>query len=323
VSFAWPVALLGLLLVPVAVAGYVVLDRRRRREATRFTNPALAPNVVGRAPGWRRHAAPALALAAFALLLVGIARPEWTRDVPREEATVMLALDTSRSMAATDVEPTRLGAARRAASAFLDTVPDEYRVGIVSFSTRAEVVLPPTTDREAARKALAALRLGSGTAIGDAIVRALAVVRPQEGTPVDPVEPVPASIVLLSDGAQTAGGAQPLAAAQRARRQDVPVSTVALGRRDAVVEVPLPGGLKEQVTVPPDAATLRRVAQVTGGSFFAETDPEALRRVYEDLGSRLVREPKREEVTSVFAAMGGVLLLAGGALSSLWFGRAL
>jgi Ca-activated chloride channel family protein len=328
VSLSWPLALTLLALVPIAVWGYLALDQRRRNEASRFGNPALLPALVSEQPGRRRLVPPVLVLAALVLLVIGLARPHIVRSLPKEEATVVLAMDTSRSMAAKDVKPSRLAAARSAAETFLDTVPDRFRVAIVSFSTKAEVVLPPTADRDAARASLAQLRLGTGTAIGDALARALSLVAPQPaaaaGQPAAPVAAAtPASILLLSDGAQTAGGVRPLEAAKRAAQLKVPVSTIALGTRDATVEVPLPGGLKQLVTVPPDPQTLRQVAQTTGGRFFEAPTATDLEEVYKELGSRLGRERRSVEVTSVFAGFGAVLLLAAGGLSSAWFRRAL
>ena len=324
-TFAWPLALAGLIAIPILAGLYVLAARRRRRGAERFANPALVPNLVAASPGWRRHVAPILALGALALLVVGVARPHVVRDVTRDEATIVLAIDTSRSMAATDVQPTRFAAAKQAALAFLDEVPDNYNVGIVSFSTSADPVLPPTTDREAARTALSELRLGSGTAIGAAITRSVdlaldrkdAQAKPQAG------ERSPAAVLLLSDGAQTAGDIRPGPAAQRARRLGVPVSTVALGTGNAVVEVPRPGGLKERVVVAPDVQTLRGIARTTGGSFSEAPSAARLQSVYRELGTRLARDRKRVEVTSAFAAGGAVLLLVGSTLSSLWFRRAL
>jgi Ca-activated chloride channel homolog len=325
-SFAWPIALVGLIAVPLLVGLHVLASRRRRREAARFANPALVPNLVAVSPGWRRHVPPAIALVALALLLVGVARPHVVRDVTRDEATIVLAIDTSRSMAANDVQPSRFEAAKAAASAFLEEVPKSYSVGIVSFSTSADPVLPPTTDRDAARAALTELRLGSGTAIGTAIVRSVELAlgqreaqTPQPATGV----PSPAAVLLLSDGAQTSGDVRPLPAAERARRFGVPVSTVALGTRDAVVEVPRPGGLKERVVVAPDVSTLRLVARTTGGTFAEAPDAAKLESVYRELGTRLAHDRKRVEVTSAFAAGGGVLLLLGSALSSVWFRRVL
>jgi len=325
VTFAWPLALAGLALIPVLAAVYVLASRRRRRGARRFANPALVPNLVPSSPGWRRHVAPVLALAALALLVVGVARPHVVRTVARDDATIVLAIDTSRSMAAQDVQPSRFDAAKQAALAFLDEVPKSYSVGIVSFSDSAAPVLPPTTDREAARTALAELRLGSGTAIGNAITRSVDLALDQRAgrqtPPPGPGRRAPAAVLLLSDGAQTAGDIRPLPAAQRARRLGVPVSTVALGTGNAVVEVPRPGGLEERVTVAPDVSTLRLVARTTGGSFSSAPDAAQLESVYRELGTRLAHDRKRVEVTSAFAAGGAVLVLLGSTLSSLWFRR--
>ena len=324
-SFAWPLALLLLIVIPVLAGLQVLAARRRRRQAARFANPALVPNLVSSSPGWRRYLPPALALVALALLLVGVARPHVVRDVTRDEATIVLTIDTSRSMEATDVKPSRFAAAKQAALAFLEEVPDEYSVGIVSFSTNADPVLPPTTDREAARTALNELRLGSGTALGAAIARSveLALEEAERERPRAAGELSPGAVVVLSDGAQTSGDVQPQAAAQRARELGVPVSTVGLGTGDAVVEVPRPGGLKERVVVAPDLPTLRQIAQTTGGTFAEAPSAAKLEKVYRDIGTRLAVDPKRVEITSAFAAGGAVLLLLGGTLSSLWFRRAL
>lgn len=326
-SFSSPTALVALVAIPLLVGLYVVLGRRRRRDAARFANPALVPNLVPDAPGWRRHVPWALVLAALGVLVVGIARPHMVRDVTRNEATIVLAIDTSRSMAAEDVQPSRFAAARAAAEEFLDEVPEEYAVGIVSFATSADPVLPPTIDREAARTALRELRLGSGTALGTAVTRAVDMAlgrREEEAAPKQQEgERSPAAVLVFSDGAQTSGQIRPLPAAQRARRFGVPVSAVGVGIGDAVVEVPLPGGLKQRVVVPPEPQALRLVARTTGGTFVAAPGAGSLESVYEELGTRLAKDRKRVEVTSAFAAGGAVLLLLGGALSSHWFRRAL
>ena len=214
-TFGTPIALLGLLVIPAIVALLVVGERRRKAQGALFGTPAL---VAASAPAPRRirRLLPfALALVALAALIVGVARPRATLSVPGRQATVILALDTSRSMTATDVKPSRLAAAVAAARTFLDVAPDGYSIGIVSFSTRATVVLAPTTDREAARTALDQITLGSGTALGDAIDRSVAAARP--GLTADqptPKDAPPATVVLLSDGEQTAGGKLPLVAAE-------------------------------------------------------------------------------------------------------------
>lgn len=327
-TFAWPLALLGLIAIPAVLAVYLIADRRRDRDAARFGSPPLVRGLVAERPGARRHVPFALLLVALTVLVVGAARPHATISVPREEATVVLAVDTSRSMAAEDLVPNRLAVAQGAARAFLERLPETYRVAIVAFSSSAQVVLPPTTDRAVASDALAELRLGSGTALGDAVVRAVEVVRPRRaadapGQAPTAADPVPATIVLLSDGAQTAGRIEPAAAAALAARAGVPVNTVALGTGPAVVEVPLPGGLRERVTVEPDAATLRALASRTRGRFYEAPDADSLQEVYAELGSRLGREDADREVTQAFAAAAGLVLLAASALSMVWFRRAM
>lgn len=322
-SFQSPVWLLGLLAIPLLVLVYLLVGRRHKRAADRFANPALVPNLVPSGPGWRRYVPFAIALGALALLVVGIARPHVVRDVTRNEATIVLAIDTSRSMAATDVKPSRFEAANAAATTFLDTVPDAYRVGIVSFSTGASTVLTPTTDRDAAKVALGELRLGSGTAIGNAIVRSVELASTDEGQQAQSGAKSPSAVLLLSDGAQTAGGVTPDDAVKEARKLGIPVSTVALGTGDAVVQVPLPGGLQQRVTVAPDTEALQQIARATGGTFAEAPSAAKLQEVYRDLGTRLAKDPKRVEVTSAFAAGGAILLVLGGALSTWWFRRAL
>jgi Ca-activated chloride channel family protein len=318
-TFEWPLALVALAVVPLALAGYAVLHRRRGHHVARFATPALFPNVVARAPGRWRHLPIAVVLVALAALAVGVARPHATISVPREEATVVLVMDVSRSMAAKDVQPTRLGAARAAARRFLDRVPESFRVGMVAFATRAQVVAPATDDRSVPVAALEALRFGDGTALGEAILLALRVVSqvPMGETEQRP----PATILLISDGAQTQGTVTPQQAAQRARRAGVPVYTVALGTPNGIVERPLQGGFVERIRVPPDPENLRRLAVATGGEFFTAADDERLSQVYEDLGSRLGSREKRAEVTVAFAGAGGLLLLAAGTISALLFRR--
>ena len=223
-------------------------------------------------------------------------------------------------MAATDVQPSRLAAALAAGRAFLKEAPRSYAVGILTFSTHATLVLKPTTDRGAARSALDEIRLGSGTALGEGIEQSVLAARPGVASgAIPPPDVVPATVLLLSDGEQTTGNRTPTAATATAKRLRVPVSTVAFGTRDAVVEVPLPGGLKERVTVTPDARTLRAVAQATGGRFYQAASAEQLRQVYRQLGSRLGHRKESREITAAFGGAGALLLLA--ASGSRWCGR--
>jgi Ca-activated chloride channel family protein len=318
VSFQWPLMLLTLVAVPLAVAGYIALERRRERQAAIFASPALVPNLVGRRPGRLRHVPPALALFALAALATGLARPHATLSVDQEQATVVLAMDTSRSMVAEDVPPSRLAVAKEVVSGFLAKLPEDYRVGMVSFAQSAQTVLPATANREAAQASLRNLRTGDGTALGEGIARALQVA---QRVPAEKGKKPPASILVLSDGAQTQGVLEPLQAAQRAKKLRIPVYTVAFGTEQGVVEVVDDNGFTQRVTVPPDAPTLRRVSQVTGGRFYAAPSAEALTAVYEELGSRIGQVKEEREVTAAFAAGGALLLLAAGAVSAFLFGR--
>lgn len=321
-SFGWPLALLGLLLVPLVVAAYLLAQRRRVRYAARFTNLDLLANVVERSPGWRRHLPPALIVLALAALLISLARPERAVSVPREQATVVLTMDTSGSMTATDVSPNRMSAAQEAARGFVGDLPDKFRVGVVAFSSQAQLVVSPTHDREVVDTALESLRPVGGTALGDAL--GLSVATARSGEPEresESAERSPAVILLLSDGKNTQGQLQPLAAAARARQQKVPIFAVALGTPDGTVQVRDESGFVQTVPVPPDPATLRQVARETGGEFFAAPGEDDLKQVYEEIGSRVGYVKEQREVTVAFAAAGALLLLAGGTLSTLWFNR--
>ncbi len=255
---------------------------------------------------------------ALAVMVVGVARPHATMNVSREEATVVLALDVSRSMKAEDVEPTRLDAARNAAKEFLADVPEKFRIGIVTFATRAVVALPPTQDRELAARSLDTLRSGEGTAIGDAVALSLQMGRRQREE--DGAIP-PTSVLVISDGARDGGILDPDAAAERARKLGVPVYTVLVGTPEGVVEETLPGGFRRIIQVPTDPGIMTRIAEISGGEFFTAVDDEGLAQVYEELGSRLGTKEEEREVTDFFAAGSALLLLTGGALSALLFRR--
>lgn len=317
-SFESPLALVALVVVPLLALLYGRRERRRAEAAAAFTSPSLLPNLVDASPRWRRHLPLAIFLVALAAMIVGVARPHATVSVPKEEATVMLAVDTSLSMQATDVRPSRLAAARGIARALIAKVPKKFRIGIVAFTARSFVVLPPTQDRELADAALANLHSGEGTALGDAIAQAVALGKRQRAT--DGSVP-PTSVLVISDGAQMSGRTSPLAAAARARQARVPVYTVVLGTASGVVHAKLPGGYTVDIRVPPRADVLRRVAQASGGEFFTAADDSDLRDVYAKLGSRLGHVRQQRELTDVFAGGSAALLIFGGALSALWFRR--
>lgn len=321
-TFAWPLALASLALVPLALGAYLLLQRRRMRYAVRFTNLDLLANVVDERPRWRRHLPPALFALALALLLVGVARPQVVMQTPDERATVVLAMDVSGSMEATDVEPTRLVAAQRAADTFLDKVPDRLKVGLVTFSDGADVLVAPTDDHEAVRSALGSLQAGGATAIGDAIA---ASARLGSGETVFAAEGggegTPLVVLLLSDGEPSPGTLDPIQAAEDAESRDVRIYTVALGTDEGTVTLTDQFGNPEVVPVPPDRETLSRVAEISGGQFFDAPSEAALEQVYAELGSDVGSKEEKTDVTWAFAGAGALLLLAGGLLSAFWFNR--
>jgi Ca-activated chloride channel homolog len=317
VSFHWPLVLTGLAALPVLVALYIDRDRRRVASQARFGNPDLLPNVVDREPGRLRYLPPLVLLVALVFMIVGVARPHATVSVPREEATIILAMDVSRSMKATDVEPTRLDAARVAAKTFLDEVPEKFRVGVVSFATRAVVGVAPTEDRTLVGTALDTLKPGEGTAIGDAVALSVRVGQPRE----EGAEVPPRAIVLISDGARDGGQVDPVEAAQQAKRRGVPVYSVLVGTPEGVVEEQLTGGLRRIIRVPPNPETLEQVATTSGGEFFAAPDAAGLGRVYEELGSRLGTRDEDREITDVFAGLAAALVLVAATISAFLFRR--
>lgn len=357
-TFAAPELLLALLLVPAAVAVYVAVQRRRSRYAVRFTNVDLLSNLVERSPRWRRHLPPLLYLLAIVALAFALARPSTTVAVPRDEATIILAIDTSGSMRATDVSPTRLDAATKAAGSFVDQLPDRFRVGLVAFSTAARVIVAPTTDKAAIHDGLDSLAADGGTALGDAILTSLQAAgleratQPGAGAPSPPVGPSPApsasvrpsplpsasapaspsasggdatsqpivATVLLSDGASTIGR-DPLDAAAQAAALDVPVYTIALGTQDGTIELPNPFGQRQDVPVPPDPETLAAIAETTGGRSFEAPTSDDLAQIYRSLGSRVGYIDEQQEVTQLFAAAALVFVVAGAGLAAHWFNR--
>jgi Ca-activated chloride channel family protein len=346
-SFQSPWLLLGLLAIAGFVGLWLWLERRRARYAIRYTNVDVLATVVSER-SWLRYVPAALLVAGLGALVLGLARPQVERTLVRERATVILVLDTSRSMQAKDVRPTRLAAAQEALRTFLDQAPDGLRVGFVVFAGEAQVATPPTNDHELVDTAITDVDeflVFGGTAIGDALQTAVLLGRqitdlvPEEGgtaapAPTEttrtlaqaqscPEEPSPVSILFLSDGAQTRGLLQPLEGARLAREACFPVYTIALGTPEGVIERGPFGGFGsdqgELIPVPPDPDTLREIARVTGGEFSEARDADTLESAYENLGSRLGREPGESEITWLFLAIGGVLvLLAGGVAAFVW-----
>lgn len=347
-SFTSPALLLALLLVPLAIAGYLLVQRRRSRYVVRFTNVDLLSNLVPRTPAWRRHVPPALYVLALAALVIGLARPSAMLAVPREDATIVLAMDVSGSMLATDVAPSRLDSAKQAASAFIDQLPASFRVGLVTFGTAAQVAVSPTTDRAEVHAALDALQAEGGTALGDAIGLSLGMAQdvidaaansaadpgasspspsPLAGTSADPSAPAGASepplvaTVLLSDGANSTGRLEPAEAARTAAAVGMPVFTIALGTATGVVSVTDEFGVRHTIEVPPDTDTLAAIAETTGARSFEAPTADDLRQIYESVGSRVGVRYEAQEITQWFAAAGLVLMVAGAGLAAHWFNR--
>jgi Ca-activated chloride channel family protein len=319
-SFASPGLLALLVLVPLAAAGHVWLERRRDDRAAAWARPALLPNMVERPPSWRRHLPTALLLLGLALLLVGFARPKLRETVGRQDATMILVLDVSGSMAAKDSLPTRIAAARAAADRFVAGLPHGYRMSVIVFSDHAAVVAPPTQDLARVRAVIAAARTGpQGTALSEAVWHAVDVARtvPRESDGRKP----PAEIVVFSDGGQTAGRITLQQAIAKARDARVPVSAVAIGTPSGIVDQPLQGGLQEQIQVPVEPQLLQQLARSTGGRFFAGARAVDVAAVYRSLGSRVGRRRTTVEVTAAAAGGGLACMLAGAALSGLWFRR--
>jgi Ca-activated chloride channel family protein len=306
-TFAWPTALLALFLVPVFAGVYVLMQRRRRAYAVRFTNLSLLREVVGQGPGLRRHVPPALFLLGLAALLLSLARPTIVLAVPRSGGDVMLVIDVSGSMAASDLQPTRLQAATGAATQFIDALPDGARVGVVSFSQGASVVAPLSTDRIRAENALATLTPNGGTAIGDGLDAALNQLAQRSA------DSAPGTVVLLSDGENNLGQA-PMTVASRAKQQGVQVDTVGIGQRGAQTYV-------DRQPVGLDETTLKSIADTTGGQYFYAGDTTQLSAIYNQLGSQINWVQERTEVTALVSGLASAFLVASAALAMRWFGR--
>jgi Ca-activated chloride channel family protein len=316
-SFAQPLFLLALLLVPLGVVAYVRHERTRRAAAAAFAAPALQASLVPRRPGWRRHV-PLVAYAlALTVLILALAKPQTTVAVPVERASIMLTTDYSGSMQATDVPPSRLQAARTAANSFLEQVPSAVRVGLVAFNQAARLAESPTTDRDAVRSAISVLQPSGGTATGEALAVSLGVLARQ--TDADGVR-VPSAIILLSDGASVKGR-PPQELAQRAKDLKIPIYTVTLGTAAGTIQVPRDNGTMRTVAVPPDPNESREVAAISGGRAFTASTVKNLSAVYQQLGSRIGYRNEQREITAAFSG-GALALLAGGALLSMhWFRR--
>lgn len=351
-NFLAPQMLLGLLLVPVAIGFYLWAQRRRSKYAVRFTNLDLLANLTPRRPSWRRHLPPVLYLGAIAALLIGLARPTMVIATPREDATVILAMDVSGSMRARDVSPTRLDAAKASALSFIAQLPEGVRVGIVSFASEPVTLVSPTTDRAQLKQAIDGLAARDGTAMGDALMQVLDIAEKiqtdNKETPDATASPSPATsgasaapgasgapsvptdqpsgqplvaAILLSDGANSVGQAEPLDAAQRAKTLGVPIYTIALGTPSGQVTVQDQFGQDVTLDVPPDSESLSQIASITGAKDFNAPTAADLASVYKNLESRIGYSQERQEVTFALVGAGLLLVVLGAGLSAVWFGR--
>jgi Ca-activated chloride channel family protein len=266
----------------------------------------------------------AILLLALTALLVGFARPRAMISTRRENATIVLAIDTSRSMAATDLKPNRLEVVKAAAKRFVDHLPAKYRVGVVSFASTAQVAAPATRDRGLVSRALSQLDTGGATALGDGIAAAVKVglsVQRDVGRPGRAGELPPAAVVLFTDGIQEGGEVSAGDAVSRARALHVAISPVLVGTAYGFLKIPRVGGFTQYIQVPADPTELRTIAKVTKGHFLVDPRTAQLAPVYRDLGSRLGTTRKREEISFVFAIAAVSLLVGGGSLSAVWLRR--
>ena len=340
-SWQWPELLWTLLLLPLLVAAYLWLLNRRRKNAVRFASVALVKQAMGRGPGWRRHLPPALLLLAVAVLLLASARPMARLKLPSQQETIVLAMDVSGSMRATDVQPNRLIASQEAAKAFVAGLPRSVRIGVVSFAGTAAVVQAPTFSREDVVAAIDRFQLQRGTAIGSGIVLSLATLFPDDGidlsqitgqramppapgekkekkpfTPVEPGSFGSAAVILLTDGQRTTGP-DPLEAARMAAERGIKIFTVGIGTKAGEII----GFEGWSMRVRLDEETLKNIANLTRGNYFYAGTAEDLKQVYQGLSSRLVVETKETEISALFALAGALLVLLAGGLSVWWFGR--
>ncbi|MFH0913856.1 MAG: VWA domain-containing protein [Chloroflexota bacterium] len=337
-SFLWTKLLWLLLLVPVLIAAYILLQRRRQKYALRYASLSLVKEALGHGPGIRRHIPPVLFLIGLTAMLVALARPVATIMLPSQQATVILTLDVSGSMRADDLKPTRLEAAKSAAKLFVEKQPAHVRIGVVSFSESAAIVQAPTTDREAVLAAISRLTTQRATGIGRGILTSLDAIFEEPGAkptptpnprdplalpspkstpaPVPPGTYAPAIIVLLSDGVSNAG-IPPLEAAGQALDRGVRVYTIGVGSPQGTV-LSFDG---RSMRVRLDEETLKRIAEKTEADYYKAESETDLSEIYENLSTRRVLKPEQTELTAFFTAFAAVLLLVAGTLSLMWFHR--
>jgi Ca-activated chloride channel family protein len=339
-NFIWPTMLWGLLALPLLVLAYLWLLRRRKQSTLSFAHLGLVKAAMGKRSAWRRHVPPALLLLALAVLLLAAARPTAVISLPMQQETIVLAIDVSGSMRATDVQPNRLVAAQEAAKAFVAGLPRNVRLAVVSFAGTAAVVQAPTQSREDVVAAIDRFQLQRGTAIGSGIVLSLATLFPDAGidlsqitgqramppgpnekpkqdlAPVAPGSYKSAAVILLTDGQRTTGP-DPIEAAKMAADRGVKVYTVGIGTKDGETI----GFEGWSMRVRLDEDTLKAIAVATMADYYYAGTAEDLKKVYQGLGTRLAVEKKETEITALLAALGALVLAFGAGLSVWWFGR--
>ena len=309
--FEWPIVLLGLLLVPALIAAYVIAQNQRKKYAVRFTNLDLLAQVAGPSPGMRQHIPAALFLLGLTALVIAMARPIAVVALPRERAIVMLVMDVSYSMEAEDLTPSRIVAAKRAAERFVRELPPATSVGLVSFSGKANLNAPLTTDHVAVAQAIENLQLDNGTAIGEGLALALNHIADHESTS---TTAAPATIILLSDG-ESQLGVSPLEVAERAAQMRIEVNTVGIGQRGQRTQI------RPDQAVGLDEKALQVIAARTGGVYFYAAQSSDLDASYQNLSSAISWVRERTEVTAIAAGIGALLMIAAGLLSLRWFQR--
>jgi Ca-activated chloride channel family protein len=310
-AFMDPGRLLILIAIPLLVAAYIFASRRKNRRGMRFTNTSMLDVVVPKQSQWRRHLAVALSLLSLITLTAAFARPNATVEVPRERATVVLVIDASQSMAAVDVAPTRLDAAKKAAITFVQQLPDKYNVSVVSMAGNVSILVPPTLQHDTVETAINSIKLQDSTAIGAGIDAAMRALQQAPKDPSHPNDPAPGAIVLLSDGTNTSGRA-PQQAAADAGKAKVPIYTISYGTENGYVD--LDG--KRQL-VPVDHELMAQNAKLSGGQTFDAESLSELNKVYKNIGSQVGYEKADREITSRFAGYGlaFAVLAALGAIS--------
>ncbi len=314
-TFAHPAAFAAVAAVLALLLGYLLVQRRTRKHTLRFANLPLLERVAPSRPNALRHAGFGVVLVGLVLLVVALAGPTADVKVPRNRATVMLAIDVSLSMKAADVAPNRLAAAKEAATEFVTDLTPGVNLGVISFAGIATVLVSPTTDRAAARQAIGSLKLDERTATGEAIISALQAIDMFSRTIGGTDEPIPARIVLMTDGKRTTGRTEQ-DAAERARKAGIPVSVIAFGTNHGSIE--LNGTVQP---VPLDTEAMKEIARISGGDFHTAHSAAELKKVYSQLGEQIGYEIKQKDVSRPWLIAGTLVIMIGVGLALATSGR--